>query len=263
MQRQTYTLQLDGSVSLERLTTALDAWYSALHTLAVNLETAHEPEITIEDLGYGSAVIDVALDFGSYEDSYAYSKAYGEYGRAVQSGDLSTVGHVLQESVRHLITAARLDEAQSLRLLSDDADILVLPDEWTETESLNAEFSFGFKPTHSEALGMLTGKLQSLSSRNGLRFSLYDSVFDKAVRGTLSSDQRDSVGELWNKHVVVSGLIRRDTETGQPLSIRQVTAIAESKEPANRYKWMRAKGALKSISPSMSSEHLIRQARDG
>ena len=54
------------------------------------------------------------------------------------------------------------------------------------------------------SIGAITGRVQTLSNRAGLRFNLYDTLFDKAVACYLALGQEEFMREAWGQRDRVS-----------------------------------------------------------
>ena len=68
------------------------------------------------------------------------------------------------------------------------------------------------KPTPTVSIGAITGRVQTLSNRGGLRFNLYDTFHDKAVACYLASGQEELMREAWGQRASVSGSIHRSSD---------------------------------------------------
>ena len=75
------------------------------------------------------------------------------------------------------------------------------------------------------AYGGVTGRIQTLSSRGGLRFTLFDTLFDRAVSCYLAEGQEELMRDVWGRMAVVEGLVTRDRATGRPQVIRSVRGV--------------------------------------
>jgi len=108
--------------------------------------------------------------------------------------------------------------------------------------------------------GAVTGRIQTVTNRRGLRFTLYDVVHDRAVSCYLAEGREDVMLGAWGKFAVVEGLVRRNPETGRPVSIRQISDVTVRAEGGpNDY--LGARGAV----PGpflMTSEEAVRRVRD-
>ncbi len=258
MVARSFTIQLDGAVSLGRLTAALDAWQSALATIAENVGQTHVLDMRVDDLAVGSALVQVRVEFDAEVHASAFSRDYNQVGIQVRDGNVLDFPANLNKPVQALREVALMDGASGLTLSSEDADILIAPGAWPVTPMVS-----GARRMQSEAIGVVIGKLQSLTSRSALKVTVYDVINDKAVRCLLTDEQHELARDLWNSDVIVEGLVRRDPATGRPLSIRDVRSIGPRQTPVDAYAWMKARGALRHVQPESSSEDLVRQARNG
>jgi hypothetical protein len=82
----------------------------------------------------------------------------------------------------------------SLRLETEIEDFLV---------EAHYEGKAPLKPSY--AYGRLKGTIQTLSARHGIRFTLYDVLFDRPISCYLKEGQEDLIREYWGKKVHVSG----------------------------------------------------------
>lgn len=95
----------------------------------------------------------------------------------------------------------------------------------------------------SGSYGAVTGRIQTLTSRNSLRFVVYDHLHDRAVSCYLVEGGQDMMREMWDRVATVEGWVSRDPESGRPLTVRRVSNVkALSEAEPDAYK--RARGAL-------------------
>jgi hypothetical protein len=111
------------------------------------------------------------------------------------------------------------------------------------------------------ALGAVEGRIQTLTSRNALRFTLYDSVHDRAVTCYVREDRQDLLRDVWDKRAIVHGWVSRDPATGRPVSIRRVEEITPLRE-VPRGSYIRARGVVTPLPGMPSPEETIRRHRD-
>jgi hypothetical protein len=119
------------------------------------------------------------------------------------------------------------------------------------------------KPTvFAKTLGAVEGRIQTLSNRGSLHFTLFDQLYDKAVSCYLSEGREELLRNLWGRLAFVEGYIIRDPASGRPLSIKEVheiTPLAEPKPEARQYE--EARGIAPSAN-NLSPEEAIRRIRD-
>lgn len=109
--------------------------------------------------------------------------------------------------------------------------------------------------------GAISGRVQTLSNRGSLRFTLYDLLHDKPVSCYLAAGKEDLMLDAWGKLAVVEGSVRRHPLTGRPLTIREIAAVDVRPDPnADDYRW--ARGAVPLPASGIQPEDAIRHLRD-
>ena len=111
------------------------------------------------------------------------------------------------------------------------------------------------------ALGTVEGRVQTLTSRSALRFTIYDSLFDRPVSCYLSEDQRDQMISVWDRQATVEGWITRDADTGRPLVVRQIRSITPV-DDVPRGSYLQARGKITPLDGAPRPEETIRRMRD-
>ena len=102
--------------------------------------------------------------------------------------------------------------------------------------------------------------VDTVAWRRGLRFVVYTDEDALAVSCYMSPEDAARLSGLWRKRVRIEGLLQRDSSTGLPLSIRDVTDIEVLEPPATKPK------DLWGILPTAGDrkpEEVIRAAWDG
>jgi len=116
------------------------------------------------------------------------------------------------------------------------------------------------EPTVS--LGAIRGRIQSLSSRKGLQFTIWDEIFDRGVQVFLTVDLHDDLHQLWDREAEVVGIISRHPDTGQPISIRNVRSLSEITQTSSGDP-RRFKGILTQyVAPGSDPVDVLRRLRD-
>ena len=111
------------------------------------------------------------------------------------------------------------------------------------------------------AYGALAGRIQTLTNRATLRFTLFDDLYDRAVSCYIQEGHEDILRAVWGKRAIVEGLISRDPQSGRPLSIRGVSNIRPIPEENGDYR--KARGILPPPEGADKPEDIIRRMRDG
>jgi len=107
----------------------------------------------------------------------------------------------------------------------------------------------------------LRGRIQTLTERAELKFTLYDSMFDRAITCFLSNDQREMMRNAWGHRAIVEGRITRDFLTGRPKEIRRIAHVKILDDvPAGSYR--AARGVAPISAGDLPSEDAIRRVRD-
>jgi hypothetical protein len=112
------------------------------------------------------------------------------------------------------------------------------------------------------AYGAVTGRVQTLSSRSRLRFTLYDLLSDRAVNCYAREGETTLMTDIWDKLATVEGMVTRDPLSGRPLNVRQITRITVH-EPPDPGGYQRARGAVARRPGEPRAEDRIRRLRDG
>ena len=85
---------------------------------------------------------------------------------------------------------------------------------------------------HRDSFGSVEGLVEKLAQGHAAPFAVYP---DDAARGVpcyVRGEDAARMAELWRKRVRVEGLLRRDSSSGLPQSIRDVTDIQVLEPPA-------------------------------
>lgn len=258
---KSYTLQLDGTVTLDRFASAIDAWRTALVDISKEVGQEHILGIYIEDLTSGSALVISSIMFDAEVPAQQFTSDFTKVGTRARGEKVVDFPKSLQKAANLLRSVAAADPS-GITIASDTADVLIFPTIDRKTESLVSRELIPSSPS-VETYGAMRGRLQSVSSRSGLKAVLYDDLFDKAVRCSLTKEQHETVRELWDKHVVVEGLIRRDRITGRPLSMSNIWNIREDERDPTSLAWLKAFGVLAGVEPDVPVEESIRKVRNG
>jgi hypothetical protein len=251
MPDMTLVLALEGDVRLEQFSEAIDHFHKLLLHLTKEIAADTTIAWNLEDLQYGSAIMAVS--------GHA---AYDEPVLRVISA-FETVGHALQESKPIPFSRNVANEAEALtKLISQDIRALRFGTARQEAIIYGAfdtnRLAFA-KPMTSS--GTVKGRVQAINSRGKLRFTLYDAIFDKAVSCYIEENQQHILTDIWDKVVFVTGRVTRQPDSGQPVSVRDITAIDLVRiiEPGS---YRQARGILAGITDDEPAEVSIRRLRD-
>lgn len=251
MEDNTLTFALEGDVSLEKFTQAMIHFRNLINELAREVAAGISIEWLIEELGAGSALATIAGIADSQEPVLNVIDAYAKVGQSLQYREPIPFSRAVEREAKSLTQVVGNDVTE-LRLITAKSEAIIY--------GVFDQTGLG-KATLRVSFGSVKGKVQSLTSRGRLQFTLYDSIFDKAISCYLQLGQEEKMRDIWGKMVIVSGYITRGSEDGQPKSIRDIHDI-EVIFPKRVGSYRVAKGALPWQVGDESAETSIRRIRD-
>jgi hypothetical protein len=252
----TLTLALHGDVALIDFETAV----RHLSRLVAALTAEEKVEGVlwrIDDLAYGSAVTTIRgiPENGTKpEEIERVVRAYIEVGQALEQGVTIPYPKAVQREARGLaglirdagIEAVRFETAESDAIIRETSQHALLPTE---------------QPGETQAYGAVTGRVQTLTSRNNLRFTLYDHINDRAVSCYLVEGGESLMRQMWDRVATVEGWVSRDPQTGRPMAVRRVSNVTAltGVEPQD---YIKARGAIPRSDDEPLPEVFTRRLRD-
>jgi hypothetical protein len=251
----TLTLALYGDVALSDFSTAV-AHFSRLVAALAAEEHVEGVNWRIDDLAYSSAVTTVrgVPENGTKpEEIDRVVRAYIEVGKALEQGTTIPYPPPVQKAAEGLTGILRDSGVEAVRFETAESEATIREQPATilsETEPVE----------RAEAYGAVTGRVQTLTSRNSLRFTLYDHIYDRAVSCYLVEGRESLMRQMWDRVATVEGWISRDPKTGRPLTVRRVsnvTALTEVEPQA----YTKARGAFPSKDDDLP-EVYTRRLRD-
>jgi len=253
----TVTLELQGTVSLSDFSTAVarfDALIAALTAESDGGGIAWQ----IDALEYSSAITTargVSTNGTIPERIDRVVRAYLEVGQALESGGTIPFSPVVKQSADALVRMLNGGTIKAIRFETADDDAIV-----RQPSTLTIPAAPAPRP-RSASYGAVTGRIQTLTSRNALRFAIYDHIHDRAVSCYLVEGGQAIMREMWDRMATVEGWVSRDPESGRPLTVRRVSNVTPlpEREP-DGYK--RARGAMPRGNDEPLPEVLIRRLRD-
>lgn len=249
----TLTLVLDGRVTLDDFAKAVAHFQQLVVALSREVAAHASIEWVVTGLQSGSATATVQ-GLGPEREVEVVVRAYEQVGQAMEQHRSVPFSPLVQREARSL--ASLIDgRIESIRFETDRIDALIRGPDVLASLSITVEGGFP-----QDAYGAVEGIVDTLSRRGGLRFTLYDSLFDKAVSCYLVPGYEEVMRNVWGRKAVVLGRIRRDALTGRPLSVRQITTVQTVGE-GRRGDWRMARGAAPSAGGS-TPEETIRAFRD-
>ena len=273
MADNTVTLIIDGNVPLDAFAKGVSSFNELVSALSAKVASGPVSWI-LDDLQFSSAVATARIE-GSPLDIGVLVAAYSDVGACLESGAPLRYGKPVSRAARKLVEI----NAERIRLETSTREAIiplrmreVLKDLESATEPISqiklateeARYPVpilrmvrGRKPS----FGGVRGRIQTLTSRGGLRFTLFDVHQDKAVSCYFEEGKQDIVRDLWGKFALVEGTITRDPISGRPLSIREVQDVTPLPEPRASRDFEAAMGVAPSLF-NVSAEEAIRKIRD-
>ncbi len=173
---------------------------------------------------------------------------YGEIGKALERQEAPRDGSRITQAVNAVRNLAA--SVEYVRFETPNADYTI----YGNGKVLS-------QPATTSAIGAVTGRVQTLSNRAGLRFNLYEPIFDKAVSCYLPQGQVELMREAWDRRARVSGRVSREAATGRPIAIRQIVKV-EVLEDAAPGSCRLARGAVPWQEGDLLPEEAVRRLRD-
>lgn len=178
-------------------------------------------------------------------------RSYLEVGQALETGTTIPYSRRVQKEAKGLaailslgVEAVRFDTAEGEATLRE--------------VSIPAPAS----PVISGAYGAVTGRVQTLTSRSQLRFTLYDRLYERAVSCYVAEGRQSLIREIWDKLATVEGWVTRDPVSGRPLAVRRITNVTLVDEFGPQAD-IEARGVVPVKPGDPSPEVAIRRIRDG
>lgn len=252
MSDNTLTLYLAGDVSLVEYADTIRHFANLVDLLTREVASDTNIEWVIDELQSGSALASVA---GISQDEIAVLRvvhAYEDVGRSLQRREPIPFPEAIAREAK-AITKVIGEKIPSVAFQTARADSIVYGD-------YDVTRHGGGEPL--VAFGAVRGKVETLSSRGKLRFTLYDPIFDKAINCFVRDEtMRSRLKEIWGQSVIVYGRVTRDSEHGRALSIRDISRIEDvvSSEPGS---YKAARGAFIWSDGDEPAEATIRRIRD-
>jgi len=245
----TVTLVLEGEVPLKAFAQAMDGFSSLVASLSEEVGDGARIDWRIESLEASSALATAQglSDIQSAVDKVVH--AFLEVGEAEEHGTpipyspkVKRAAEKIASVLNGKVSAVRFETAEGEATL------------YSRSEPV---------PEHRllRAHGAVTGRVQTLSNRGTLKFTVFDLLNDRAVSCYLDPDREELMRGVWGRIATVEGWVTRDARTGRPLSVRRVARVMTRPE-VEPGSFRGAAGAVPARSGSLSAEAAIRQLRD-
>ena len=256
--KDTVTFRITGDITIEDFAKAVGRFADLVAALNRELEDGTKLDWFLADLQYGSATATAQARPKAGQDwsdplrqaAETLTHSYLQVGEALETntpvpGSSRIEGSALK--VRDLIQRV---EAITFETWEDDVTIERIPQPQPLPQRARAY-----------AYGAVEGRIQALTNRGSLRFTLYDMLHDRAVSCYMMEGHEDQMRDIWGRLAVVEGWVRRDFRSGRPLAVRNIMNVTTLREPEPGIH-RRARGAAPREEGQMRAEDAIRRVRD-
>jgi hypothetical protein len=259
MASDTATLVLKGSINLRDYTIALEGLTDLVKSLAADVASGAEIEWEITSLEAASAhttVRGIAKEGWSEAGVERVVSAYHEVAAAMSAGQPIPYSVQVREAAYKITSVLKNPKVKSIVFETEADDVEVFG------QGVNLPSVKKGKPHLVQVChGAVRGRVQSLTNRHALRFTLYDLLHDNAVSCYLLPGSESKMREAWGRLAIVEGILRRDPFTGHPTSIREIKDVHILSDRVGT--WRDAAGVAPAKPGSISPEEAIRRARNG
>ena len=247
MSKTTLTYEMGGQVELKDLENGITLFRRLVYSLTPRTGVAW----VVEDLQPGSAIVTLR---GEADDPAKVERIVDEYEKVGSSlSRYETPSHDKAGVVQAARAIANFVEPREyVRLGTPDQDYIIYG---------NGVAAANIPISPSVSIGAITGRVQTLSSRAGLRFNLFDTVHDRSVTCYLKLGQEEVMREVWGSWATVVGTVSRESVTGKPISIRDIRKVERLDEVSPRT-YQEARGAVPWETGDILPEEAIRLLRD-
>lgn len=247
------TLSLQGDVPLVDFASAMQHLIGLLEALAEEIVGAAPVEWEIAHLQGGSATVTVRPLVSDPADGDRIIAGYMVVGSALQNNSPIPYSDDVIQHAQAL--TAYIDGKVKAVQFSSNGHVATVDTPRTLAETAE-------HPKRQHSLGIVTGVVETLSGRGRLSCTIYDSLFDMAIKCFIDVGFRETVRSAWGQRVSITGEIERDPQTGRPTVVRNVRRI-DVQERRTHDSHQRARGVLGWRPDDESPEVKIRRMRNG
>ncbi len=211
------TLGLSGIVPARLYAHAIQHFNGLVGALTTEVVRKNAFEWFVDDDNRGSTTTTLLAEPKDQEDVEHIEHVVSAY---------ATVGRSLEYRERIPYSSKVTKEAEEIASILNGR-IVAVRFETAEADSTIVSATTD-KPTvraYHNAYGAVEGRVQTLTSRRGWRFTLYDSLYDRGVTCYLTPEQEDMMRGVWGHRTLVEGWISRDVISGHPINIRRIRHI--------------------------------------
>ena len=255
----TVTLALQGDVSLDDLAKALSGFRDLVTSLTDEVDASRSVRWLVQNLEVGSAIATARGDVSREEDRpkvVEVIRRYERVGRALESGEPIPFSERARRSAQEIVRVIDGGRVRAVRF-----ETAVEDHEISATSAAGSAAGQLGPKSLEPVLGAVRGRVQSISNRGTLRFTLYDLIEDRAVSCYLDAGMQESMRDAWGKTAIVEGMVRRDRATGRATVVRSIARVTVL--PDGRPKGYREVIGCDPAKPGdMLPEDAVRKTRD-
>lgn len=252
MPNDSLTLVLNGEVSLANYIQALGGLQELIKALQAEVDPAAQVDWIVDELEKGSAVTTFRGRGASPGVIHKVVHGFEGVGRALQKGTRPKHSPKVNQAIDRIISVMG-ESVPSIRFITDAVDADIYP---PADSGKNSTASKALPSAH----GCIRGRVQTISNRHGLRFTLYDAIDDRPILCFLAPGNESVMKNAWGKLALVEGIVRRDALSGKPTTIREIRKVVPLKETGS---YRDAIGvAPRREGDILSPEDAIRRLRD-
>jgi hypothetical protein len=261
MAKDTIIVALNGdTVTLQDFAKTITRFQTLICQLATEIAPRTRVNWLVTHLETGSAIAEIR-GCPEREDQIAdveqVTEAYLRVGYSLREGTQFPYSRKVRRAAKEMLSVVN-GHITSVRFENSDDDVEVSRIKISKSRKIETPV----QPRQPHIVyGAMRGRVQCLSSRGTLRFTLYDLVDDKAVSCYLPPGNENIMRDAWGKIAVVEGKIHRNEETGRASTIRDVSQVRVLPE-CKQGEWREALGAAPGFLGSTLPEEVVRRSRD-
>ena len=243
MPNDTVTLAMDGDVPLEEFARTMGRFAELVNALS---EEVGSPGLDwiVDDLQVSSAVATVRSP-SDFQAAQKVVHAYTEVGSALENHTPIDVSRRVRRAVNRVVSiqdkrvrAVRFETAVKDSVIpTGQGSPPKLPPAPSNKATARTTAWSAMKGnlaviTPSPSYGAIQGRIQTLSNRGALRFTVYDLLYDRAVGCYISEVKEELLRNAWGRLAFIEGLVTRDPINGRPWqSVRSAISVLSESRP--------------------------------
>jgi hypothetical protein len=260
MSQNILTFALDGEITLAEYSEAMKRFRSFVGALSQEIGRDIKIDWRIDELQSGSAIATIHGNSAHPDIVDSIVEAYARVGTALERGEPIPYSDIVRRRAYHIQKLVK-GSIHSIRFETPFSDALITSGtrrgNGSQLINANQADNITIKKSH----GQVRGTVQTLTNRGGLKFTLYDSIFDSPISCYLNEGQEEIMRGLWGRKVIVDGIIGREPYQQRAVVVRQIEKI-DVVEDITPGSYRLAKGAIPREEGKPKPEVIIRGLRD-